>query len=665
MNKYISTSVFAGLLAMTVIATAMPVATAQAQSVSSMQAQIAALLTQIQQLQAILDSQDVAEICPYTWNRTLNMGSTGTDVRTLQKFLNSHPDTRVSAIGAGSQGFETSYYGPLTGAAVAKFQNKYKSSILTPIGLTTPTTFFGNSTKAKMNSLCDTTPTPTPPTTPTTPTNPSTPTTPVSVLQGEGDLDTFEIETADDDTIAEAAADAPIALLTLEANNGDIEISRMDISLVADTANDERDPWDVFEDVSLWVDGEKIAELVIDDRSDYLNRTDGTIRFSNLNLILEEDEEVEVTIAASVQNSVDGAGSNATWSVSVDSLRFKDAMNVVATDTTTGDLQQSVDFEIVERGDGEELKFKTSTNNPAEQTVIIDDSQRTNNVTILGYSIEALGGDIELDRLYVNVQTGTASFNDVVSDIRLKIGSNTFKKDSVVSSGSYSSNNVLVSFDIDNKVTIDEDDEQDVSVIVDFKAKTAYANGETIFAQITSAERDMTEAEGADDVEAFSGSIVGKVQTLIAEGVYVPTSGVKMTTNTLGTNSTIGVYTIEFTVNAVEDDFYITDQASTSNLTSIGGIQYSVDTTVGTPTSVTAVLSSTANEDTNGVFTIREGRSETFTLIVTVDAATAGNHRVAMNAVRFSANNDGVTSGATYTVTPTNQFRTPYQFINN
>jgi hypothetical protein len=125
------------------------------------------------------------------------------------------------------------------------------------------------------------------------------------------------------------------------------------------------------------------------------------------------------------------------------------------------------------------------------------------------------------------------------------------------------------------------------------------------------------------------------------------------------------VYTIEFTVNAVEDDFYITDQASTSNLTSIGGIQYSVDTTVGTPTSVTAVLSSTANEDTNGVFTIREGRSETFTLIVTVDAATAGNHRVAMNAVRFSANNDGVTSGATYTVTPTNQFRTPYQFINN
>jgi len=627
-----------------------------------MQAQIAALLTQIQQLQAIIDTQDVASVCPYTWNRTLHMGSTGTDVHFLQQFLNSHPDTRVAAVGAGSQGNETSYYGALTGAAVANFQNKYRSGILTPIGLTSPTTFFGNSTKAKMNSLCVATQTPAPPTTPSNPSNPSTP---VSVLQGEGDLDTFEIETADDVTIAEAAADAPIALLTLEADNGDIEISRMDISLVADNANDEKDPWDVFEDVSLWVDGEKIAERSVDNRSDFLNRTTGTLRLSDLKLVLKEDEEVEITLAASVRNNVDGADGNAKWSISVDSLRYKDGKNVVETDSATGDLKQTVEFEIVARGDGEALKFKTGANNPAEQTVIIDNSQRTNNVTILGYSIEALGADIEIDRLYVNVQTDTAPFSDVVSDIRLKIGNTTFKKDSVVTTGSYNSNSVLVSFDINNKITIDEDDVEDVSLIVDFKAKTAYVNGETIFAQITSAERDMTQAEGADDVESFSGSIVGKLQTLIAEGVYVPTDGVKMTTNTLGTNSTIGEYTIEFTVNAVENDFYITDQASTSSLTSIGGIQYSIDTTAGTPTSISASLSSTARENTDGVFTIREGQSEKFTLTVTVDAATAGSHRVALNALRFSDNTDGITSGTTYTVTPTNQFRTPYQFINN
>jgi uncharacterized protein (DUF697 family) len=56
MKKNIRTSVFAGLLMMAVITAAMPIPTAQAQSVSSMQAQIAALLTQIQQLQAVLDT---------------------------------------------------------------------------------------------------------------------------------------------------------------------------------------------------------------------------------------------------------------------------------------------------------------------------------------------------------------------------------------------------------------------------------------------------------------------------------------------------------------------------------------------------------------------------------------------------------------------------------
>ena len=80
----------------------------------------------------------------------------------------------------------------------------------------------------------------------------------MSVLQGEGELDSIEIETADDDTIAEAAANAPIALITLEAADGDIEISRLDISLVADNANDEKDPWKVSEDVSIWVDGKKV-----------------------------------------------------------------------------------------------------------------------------------------------------------------------------------------------------------------------------------------------------------------------------------------------------------------------------------------------------------------------------------------------------------------------
>jgi len=655
MKHSLKTSLTVGALALAVVTTALPAPSAHAQSTSDLQAQITALLAQIQQLQAQTNNQSSVSV---NLTRNLNVGMTGADVQALQRFLNSDPATQVAISGVGSKGNETMYFGPATQAAVIKYQNKYRTEILTPVGLSQGTGFVGASTRAHMNARGVVT-------TPTNPTTPSTPGQSGNDLQGEGDLDTFEIDAANDDTIREASADSEIAVLTFEADNGDLILSRMDISLVAASGNTEKDPWDVFENISLWINGEKVTERDIDARTDFQDRKTGTVRISGLNIVLEEDEEVEMVIAVTVQNGVKDAGSNADWSITVDNLRYKDAQNVVTTDTSTGDLGNAVDFSIVERGDGEELKFKTADNNPEEQTVVVDDKNRTNNVTVLGYSIEALGGDIELDRLYVNIQTGTATFDDVVSDIRLKVGSKTFKKDDIVTTGNYSNNSVLVSFDIDKKVTIDEDDIEDITVLVDLKPTTKYTNGETIMAQITSDERDMTKAEGADDVESFSGSIVGKMQTLISEGVSVPSDSVKMSTKTLTNNSTIGEFKIEFEVEAVEGDFYIASQASTSSLATLGGVQYSVDTTSGTPTSLSAILDSTAKEQTDGVYVIREGRSETFTLIVTIDASAAGSHRVALEGLLFSSDTNGVTDGTTYNVMPKNKFRTGYQFINN
>ncbi len=657
MNHSLKTSLTAGTLALAVMTTALPVPAAHAQSTTDLQAQITALLAQLQQLQAQANGQSQVSTT-INLSRNLSMGMTGADVKELQRFLNSDAATTVALSGVGSVGNETTYFGPATKAAVIKYQNKYRAEILTPVGLSQGTGFVGASTRAHMNSRGGTG-SPTTPDKPTTPDNPSNP------LQGEGELRTMKLDEADDDEIREAAADSSIAVITLEADNGDIMLTRMDISLVAASGNDERDPWDVFEDISIWIDGDKIADKNIDNRNDFLNRNTGTIRLSGLDIILEEDEEVEVIIAVSVQKSVDGAGNNADWTVSVDNLRYKDADNVVTTDTTTGDLKESVAFSIVERGDGEELKFKTQDNNPQERTVVVDDNKRTNNVTLLSYSIEALGGDIELDKLYVNIQTGAAVFDDVVSDVRLKIGSKTFKKDDIVTTGNYTANNVLVSFDIDNKVTIDEDETEDVTLIVDLKPTTRYSNGETIIANITSAERDMTKAEGDDDVDSFSGAVNGKTQTLVATGVYVPTEGVKMSTKTIARDDTVGEFRIEFKVEAVEGDFYIASQASTSSLSSLGGVQYTVDTTSGTPTALDATLDSTAREHSDGVYVVREGRSETFTLTVTVDASAAGSHRVALNSLLFSSNTDGVTNGTTYNIVPTNQFRTGYQFINN
>lgn len=73
------------------------------------------------------------------------------DVKRLQAYLNSNGFT-VAASGYGSVGNETEYFGPLTRAALIRFQEHHKAQILTPAGFTRGTGFFGERTRTFVNS---------------------------------------------------------------------------------------------------------------------------------------------------------------------------------------------------------------------------------------------------------------------------------------------------------------------------------------------------------------------------------------------------------------------------------------------------------------------------------------------------------------------------------
>ena len=99
--------------------------------------------------QVALTTQPTAN---YRFNRSLKVGDTGTDVKALQIFLNTHGFT-ISATGPGSLGNETTYYGTLTAKAISMLQERYASEILAPNNLSGGTGFFGPATVKKVNGM--------------------------------------------------------------------------------------------------------------------------------------------------------------------------------------------------------------------------------------------------------------------------------------------------------------------------------------------------------------------------------------------------------------------------------------------------------------------------------------------------------------------------------
>ncbi len=117
----------------------------------------------------VLSSFFVKEVQAYTFSRNLQIGDNSTDVIELQKILNTSTDTMVAVYGPGSPGKETASFGALTKKAVIRFQNKYRSEILTPAGLTFGTGYVGASTRNKLNSSQRSVQTPNVPPTPSNP----------------------------------------------------------------------------------------------------------------------------------------------------------------------------------------------------------------------------------------------------------------------------------------------------------------------------------------------------------------------------------------------------------------------------------------------------------------------------------------------------------------
>ncbi len=122
-------------------------------TIEELEARVAELRAMISELQLRLRSQQALAYqgipANFTFKNDLKYGMTSDEVKHLQIILK----TEIGSPTYPEDVPATGWFGPITKAAVIKFQEKYASEILAPWNLTTGTGLVGSTTRAKLNSL--------------------------------------------------------------------------------------------------------------------------------------------------------------------------------------------------------------------------------------------------------------------------------------------------------------------------------------------------------------------------------------------------------------------------------------------------------------------------------------------------------------------------------
>lgn len=665
---------FAAKLAVAFVAVAMVLSAfapaTQAQTTEELQAMINDLLAQVASLSGSTsdDSSSAAGVCPFTWTRDLSSGSTGADVKALQQFLNANADTRVAATGAGSMGMETETFGPATAAAVSKFQVMHRADILTPAGLVNPTGYFGPSTRAKANGLC-TTAASTDDSDDSEDTDDSEDSEDAE-LGGEASLDTFDVESADEDELEEGAEDAPVAIGTAEFTDGDAEISRIDVSASSSAGNSELDPWDVFETLSLWVDGDMIAEVDASDEDDYLDEDDGTLRFSGLDIVAMEEEEVEITLAATFQSNLDGVSDGEGWEFAFETVRFFDADGVATTEEASDfELGDAVTVTVDEAGFEDELVAKSATSDPDAATLKVEDDSKSDWYTVFIFDLDTDDSinDITVNEMIVTVTTNgvtpsAAGYDDLVDDAELVIDGVTID-DVTIGGTSASEGAATLTFDVDGDAVIEAGERVQAELKLKFKALASAEEGATIQASISASDTTV-DAEGADDLAGnqISGAATGEQHTLRTSGIEAAPEANDATVTVVDeANNDYATFEIEVEVTAFDQDVFIPIKSASTTWKIVDG--NSADLVTSDTASTTVVITSSAEEGgaANAFFEINEGETETVTVTVTYTPGQTAPVSARLQLLTFVFDETGTatkTDDSTWNALPANDYRT-------
>jgi len=557
-------------------------------TVEELQAQISALLAQIQTLQSQLAAVGGTQTTP-TFTRDLTVGSRGDDVTALQNLLisaNKGPAAQALAA-AGATG----YFGQLTKAALAEYQ--------AAVNISPAAGYFGPITRAYVNSLAAAPATGTGTTTPTTPT---TPTVQVSTPGVEAVLSAEWAPSPASGVSVEAGdTDAAIVGVRVKAKQGDAIVQRLTLKF------ESTNPFHkVFSKLALYDGSTELAEITNLPSAYVKNGTgDYRITFSGFNVLVSKDSYKDLTVKGTLNGSIgDAYITNYNVWVPADGVRAIDGANINQYAGITGPRSFKVDQSESERAT---LSLSKDASSPKAGILVADSNGKVEKGTMLVLALSAEQGRVKVTDITVDTSTTTpADF----SALYLYDGDNLLASVSAADESSSTFN--------DLEVYVDKDTTKLLTIKADFVNANATFSTATISVATSSIAAERTDGTSLDDIDGSTAtSDVMRVTTVAPVPSFVSATasyGRPAPETPAGTIQA----TFTFDLTAKGKDIFV----QKNNATSTG--DYSVkligNAASTTPDTINVSANSVAVADGNA-YKIPKGQTARFT----IDVANSSN----------------------------------------
>ena len=329
-------------------------------------------------------------------------------------------------------------------------------------------------------------------------------------LGGEGDIDNFEVN-AEDDAKADSR-DEHVATLEFDVDEGDVELERVDLFLRNnddDGSDNSHDPWENIDRVRLVVNGDEIADEDVTSKKDWDDHgtsTGGDDDVFSIELtgdvVFDEGDNIEVEVIIDTSDEVD-TGDTEVYDIWAE-MRFVNAEGVLIYAGNDEDsAADHVEFEIDPLG-AFDINFSENNDSPDDDDSLDLSSDTSETLAIVDVEIdEDQGGTLEDATVVLtitpkdvdNTSPYDHSADDLVGKVKLKVDGKTVDTDD--DNTDFTADNTAVdityNFDLDD-IDVDAEDELEFEVVVDFE-----------------------EIDGTSDETAFVGATV-RVKTLTVDG---------------------------------------------------------------------------------------------------------------------------------------------------